>query len=134
MQRYEKRNTAKYVFNKGDYLENAVPSASSNPYYATLLTLAGVYEGLSRIQGKTLPPAYAPEKPGLFNRGDSLNAVAPRAEEIFFHENNTLTRVLNHVQPGLGDDFRETIRTYPPGKEMRRVSIPGYGEGLSAAG
>ena len=132
MQRYAKRNTAKHVMNKGDYLENAVPSASSNPYYATLLTLAGVYEGLSRNQGKTPPPAYAPEKPGLFNRGDSLNAVAPRAEEIFFRDNNTLTRVLNHVRPGLGDDFRETIRTYPPGREMRRVTIPGYGEGVAA--
>jgi hypothetical protein len=136
MQRYEKRNRAKYVKNSGDYLENALPSASSNPYYATLLTLAGVYEGLSRMQGKTLPPAYAPEKPGLFHRGDSLHHVAStkeHVEEIFFRENNTLTRVLNTVQPGLGDDFRETIRTYPPGKEMRRVTIPGYSEGAAVS-
>jgi hypothetical protein len=133
MQRYQKRNPSKYVEYKerGHYIENALPSSSTNPYYATLLTLAGIYEGLGRIHGKPVPPAYGPEAPGLFNRGDKLNQVAPRAHDIFFDTRNSLTRVLNHVQSGLGSQFNNTIRDFPPGREMRRVTIPGYGEGLA---
>ncbi len=127
--RFEKRSTAKYVMDKGGYFENAIPSAASNPYYSTLLTLAGVYEGLCRARGQQHAlPAYLEKGRKSWETG-RLADIAPRAEDVFFKQDNSVTRVLNQVQSGLGSQFSQTIRDFPPGREMRRVTIPGYSEG-----
>ena len=119
MMRYKTRNSEKDIVSKFDYIENALPGAASNPYYATLTTLAGIYAGLAELKGSSLfTTASAHEAIGEHK----LHPIALRAKEVFQHPQNQLHAVLNHLEPGRGDQFFDTIDAHPPGTEMRRVS------------
>jgi len=96
-----------------DYIENAIPSASSNPYYAILVTLLGAYRGLQMERDGI----SAPE-----NR-DTLVESTMKAKATFEAPDNPYRQLLNELDPehnpNLGDEFWEAIAKTPPSTEPR---------------
>lgn len=88
------------------YLENKIASASSNPYYAVMLNLAGIYSGLNAQE--TTPQRYSAQ--------DYANLSSTKLKQTF--QNGTKLRdVLNQLEPGLGERFYEAVKKCPPGQE-----------------
>jgi hypothetical protein len=119
--RFKARNNSQYVAEDfmDEYIENSMPSVSSNPYYAVLLTLAGVYAGLQHAKSQTASTTIAAHLEKQLQ--PRYIDILPHAEELFNHQDNALRAVLNHLEDGLGDRFIETIQKHPPGTEWRRV-------------
>ncbi len=88
------------------YLENKIASASSNPYYAVMLNLAGIYAGLGAHE--TTEQRYS-----------SLDYANLSSTELndAFHSGQKLRDVLNELESGLGNRFYEAISKCPPGQE-----------------
>jgi hypothetical protein len=88
-----------------DHIEICRPASDSNAYYATLLTLLGVYDGLKH-------PARPPHENPLFAHNEAAY------KERFHAENNRVIAALNALEPNLGARFRTAIAKYPPGTEQ----------------
>jgi len=95
--------------NDSGRIENAVPSAASNPYYAILVTLLGVYSGLKQMEIPT--------------NTDSLVESASKAKDVFEAADNPYRKILNELDseynPDLGDHFWNAIAQTPPSQETR---------------
>jgi hypothetical protein len=109
-----------------DYVENSLPGADCNPYYAVMLQLAGTYLALKEAQ---FGYDYAAQKHVLGNPHYAHDLKAPRPGDkqvreltigdlqTHFQEGTQLRNVLNRCEAGLGDAFHEAIGKIPPGKE-----------------
>lgn len=90
------------------YVENRIPPADANPYYAVMLQLAGMYRTLQQQDRDADPQArvstaYEKLSPALLYQR---------------HTKGTLLRdTLNRVEPGLGEKFMSGIVRHPPGQE-----------------
>lgn len=91
------------------FLENQVPNGSSNPYYAVMLTMAGLLDGMQRhARGDAPDQPYAEQS---FNELDA-QTMADR-----FRHGRELRALLNRLEPELGDRFYDAIAKCPPGME-----------------
>lgn len=91
-----------------DYIENRIPPADANPYYAVMLQLAGVY---ATLQKENLnEPTEKITTAGF--QGLSAGKLWAR-----FHKGIQLRGLLNHTEPALGDRFMAAIERTPPGRE-----------------
>ena len=88
------------------YLENKIAGASSNPYYAVMLNLAGIYTGLSAQE--TIEQRHSSQ--------DYANLSSAELTEAF-QNGHKLRDVLNELEPGLGQRFYAAIDKCPPGQE-----------------
>lgn len=120
------------------YLEITSPSSESNPYYAMLVTLAGIYyalgdRGFDKQSGKFeathQAAALYPNPKGR----KEFASFADRAPDRFFDGHYLLPQLLNHLEPELGNQFFDAIERVPPGKEKPRyqAGIASPQDGLS---
>lgn len=98
----------------GSYIENSIPSASSNPYYAVLVTLLGVYQGLKMAESGV----------ETTENKDTLFESATKAKQTFEAEDNPYRKILNDIdpepdEPKLGERFWDAIAKTPPSTEPR---------------
>jgi len=96
------------------YIENSVPSASSNPYYAVLVTLLGAYQGLKMAKDGVAAPV----------NDDTLIESAEKAKQTFEASDNPYRKILNDIdpepdEPKLGERFWDAIAKTPPSTEPR---------------
>lgn len=97
---------------EAQYLENGVPSASSNPSYAILLELAGIYYTLKFRSPREQEPEIHPQH---------MDMLTPSSLYRDFKEGTLLRQTLNTVEPQLGERFRQAIEHTPPGREIERL-------------
>jgi hypothetical protein len=117
--RYKARNNLKRLNSHGLWVENAIPSADSNPYYAVMLTLAGTLKGLRAAHGAN-GHGVTPIKP-------SLDISEDEAKNSFFTSNNELRSMINSLditKGSLGDQFFTAIEKTPPHTEPRLYNEP----------
>ena len=107
VERDPENNTNQCVYEraKQSYLEIRRPAANSNPYYATMLSLLGVYHYMAKLPA---PSRLAIDKP-------THDAFAKR----FFSPDNMVINTLNQLEPELGSRMRNAIECHPPGTEAR---------------
>lgn len=125
--RYSRRATHPYELlvkpkeNSFSYLENRICANNANPYYAVMLQLAGIAQGLA-LSG--LPDGaisedaykhYMQESRALaFTSPRTLPAQGLRKR---FENATGLRELLDQLEPGLGDRFYAQIARHPPGTE-----------------
>jgi len=109
-----------------DYVENSLPGADCNPYYAIMLQLAGTYLALKETG---FGYDYSAQRHVLDNPDYAHDLKAPRPGEkqvseltlndlqANFREGTHLRAVLDACEPGLGKAFHEAIEKTPPGYE-----------------
>ena len=106
------------------YIENRIPPADANSYYAVLLQLAAVHRTLA--QGGLDVPA-----PEIVSHGfEQLTPVALRRR---FLDGSQLGETLEGLETGLGTKFRAAIARHPPGTE-RSAQDKVHAQALQARG
>jgi len=94
-----------YVGQKGGgnnpYIENAICDASANPYYAVMLALAGIVQGLDVHAGKAMPIA------SIYKPVDPLPTHAALKEHCL--RTHGLRDILNRCSPALGDQLMDAV-------------------------
>lgn len=99
---------------KVDYLENRLPAADSNPYYAIMLQLAGTYNALaesSEDASQCDPQTH------------HMDMLSPSLLMKEFNNGILLKQTLNTMEPGLGNRFYAAIAKTPPGHEKSALKM-----------
>ncbi|PZP86359.1 MAG: hypothetical protein DI582_03190 [Azospirillum brasilense] len=109
-----------------DYVENSLPGADCNPYYAIMLQLAGTYLALKEAQfGYDYTtqqhvlgnPDYAQDLKAPQPGEKQVNALTLNDLQANFRAGSHLRDALDACEPGLGDAFHHAIEQTPPGYE-----------------
>lgn len=108
-------------FKDGAYAEICRPSADSNPYYALMLTLLGVYHTLKDFEFDPASGNFAKKVwavPEAYPHAlDYEEGLRQQMKECFMDGPRLLERTLNTLEPELGSRFMDAIERIPPGKE-----------------
>lgn len=132
MQRREQTGNTGIQMKKKERLEITRAPTDANPYYATMLALAGVYYTLHDYrfdqntqvfhrQEKTLYVNSINEPNKLIynhmlDYKHSIN-LETKMKEVFFDKHRLLEKTLNGLEPELGARFMDAIKRMPPGQE-----------------
>lgn len=105
------------------YYENKICGIDTDPYYAVMLQLAAIYEGLDQFRVSNPHPMPESESLGTEKYTSSRLEIATKMDAQVLREEfadaryNQLPKLLNKLQPKLGDRF---MQTYMNGKPEQR--------------
>ena len=132
MERREQKGTLGITM-KGERLEIARPPADANPYYATMLALAGMYYTLHEYKfdreawvfpaaENTAPMCNSNDKGAklMYDQGQNYSNESSLEADMkanFFDKHRLLEHTLNGLKPELGCRFMTAIERTPPGQE-----------------
>lgn len=98
----------------GFYIENRMPPADCNPYYAVMLQLLGIERGLRRQHFRRTGSGYTMDAAGPATMPQAPDS--PDQMQARFHQAD-LRDQMNGLEDGLGDRFYAAIAHCPPGTE-----------------